>query len=92
MANIISGLVDREGKIYEGTGFTVEVEDYGYRITFPDLKKVPTVIGQAWEIDDAITCVTVGTLPSPVTVAMATLGKDGNFIKNAFAFIAVSND
>ncbi|MEM7589999.1 MAG: hypothetical protein AAF383_00490 [Cyanobacteria bacterium P01_A01_bin.83] len=92
MVNVIQGLVDRSGEIVKGSGFKVKEQDYGYEITFPNLNQVPTVIGQAGEIDDAITCVTVATLPNPVKVLMATLSPDGEFRKNAFAFIAVSND
>jgi len=91
MADIISGLIDRDGSIYEGTGFEVKVEDFGYRITFNTLRKRPTLVAQAWEVDDAITCVTPGYLPSPVQVIVATLDKDGNFVRNPFSFIAVSN-
>ncbi|MDJ0798605.1 MAG: hypothetical protein QNJ51_17590 [Calothrix sp. MO_167.B12] len=91
MAEIISGLVDRDGRIYEGQGFEVKKIDVGYEITFLTLKKPPTIVAQAWEIDDAITCVTVGYLPSPVKVVIATLDKDGRFVPNAFTFIAVSN-
>ncbi len=54
-------------------------------------RQVPTVICQAWEIDDAITCVTVGFTESPTKVYLRTLDKDGEFVKNGFTFIAVSN-
>ena len=92
MAEIISGLVDRDGNIYKGEGFEVRKDDrYGYYLTFPSLKDIPNIVAQAWEIDDAITCVTIGHLPSPVQVLISTLDKDGNFVPNAFTFIAVSN-
>lgn len=92
MENIISGLVDRDGQIYKGSNFEVEKIDVGYEITFPTLNDPPTIVAQAWEIDDAITCVTVGFVPySPVKVIIATLDKDGTFVPNAFTFIAVTD-
>lgn len=69
--------------------------EMGYVLTFPNLSKVPTVMCQAWEVDDAITCVTVGASypgSSPVEVVIATLTPDGEFRRTPFAFIAVSND
>lgn len=71
MSNIIPGRVGYDGSIWSGKGFEVEMykgywgeEELGYKITFPDLKKPPIVIAQAWETDDIVSCVTLNCVKS----------------------------
>ncbi len=95
MAKVISGFVSADGKIYDGEGFTVEVHDYGYRITFNTLSRIPNVVAQPWKdpgAGAAISCQTLDQRPSPVTVTMQTLDERGDFRRNSFNFVAVSNE
>lgn len=93
MAKVISGFVNSDGKIYDGEGFTVEVDNYGYRITFNTLSKNPNVVAQPWKDGGrAISCNTLGQLPSPVAVTIQTVDERGDFQRNAFNFVAVSNE
>ena len=93
MTKVIAGFVSSEGKIYDGEGFTVEVEDYGYRITFNTLSRIPNVVAQPWkDAGAAISCQTLGQLPSPVMVTIQTVDERGDFRRNSFNFVAVSNE
>lgn len=96
MSNIISGILYQDGTVFAGSGFTCKLDtihgDDMYVLEFPDFKTVPSVISQAWEIDDAITCLNVGYKLNPTIVMIRTVDKDGEFVKNGFTFVAVSND
>lgn len=91
---IVSGTIGRNVKKSVGQGYTAEflkesdiryLADGAYKITFDDLPEC-NMVCQAWEYDDAITCVTLGAGPNAMYVT--TLNADGKFVPTSFCFIA----
>ena len=91
---IVSGTIDRDVKKSVGQGYTAEfvkasdiryMADGGYKITFDELQQC-NIVCQAWEFDDAITCVTIGAGPNAIYVT--TLNNQGQFVPTHFCFIA----
>ena len=61
----------------------------GYVITFDELEKCE-IFCQAWEYDDAITCVTYGAGKNMIMVT--TLNTEGTVVPTSFSFLAVSSE
>ena len=60
----------------------------GYMIKFDSLP-LCDIVCQAWESDDAVTCVTFGAGDNHVLVT--TLDADGKYVPKTFSFIATEN-
>ncbi|MEM7592421.1 MAG: hypothetical protein AAF383_13010 [Cyanobacteria bacterium P01_A01_bin.83] len=91
---VVSGFINKDVKKSVGQGYTAEFVGQdagylpvggGYKITLNDIREC-NIVCQAWDYDDAITCVTIGLGSNAIYVT--TLNNEGKFVPTPFCFIA----